>query len=209
MQFKKHRRDASFFILSSFEIFKLKQLCHLATYLDSRKAIPATSSNFSLKTSNNDFLISRSGIHKRDLNPSQFVRVNIDGDPLNSISPKPSDETLLHSLIYKNFNHANVVAHIHAPEFEKFTYPKKIFLGHELLKAFGIKSHTENFELPVFENSQDMKGLYLTINNFLSENKLHNIAFMLEKHGIYCFGSSIEQVQNYLEAFLHLSLKDE
>lgn len=210
MQFKKYRRDASFFLLSSKELLELKKLCNLAVFLDGLQAIPATSSNFSFRTSENSFLISKSGVHKRDLNPSRFVRVNLEGAPLSSISPKPSDETLLHALVYKLYPQANVVAHCHAREFEKFRVPHHIFKGHELLKIFGFKNHTESFSLPVFENSQDMEALSKKIEPFLIDWKTKNktIAIMLESHGIYCFGESVEQVQNYLEALFHLSSKN-
>ena len=206
MQFKKYRRDASFFLLSGHELLTLNKLCELAVYLDERNAIPATSSNFSLRASKNSFLISKSGVHKRDLNPSRFVRVNLEGEALSSTSPKPSDETLLHALVYKLFPHANVVAHCHAQEFEKFKAPSHIFTGHEILKIFGFKNHLESFSLPVFENSQDMQALAEKIGPCISKINGPNIAFMLERHGIYCFGNSVEQVQNYLEALLHLSV---
>lgn len=205
MQFKKHRRDSSFFLLSEREKLELNNICNLAVYLDGRNAIPATSSNFSIRASENSFLISRSGIHKRDLNPTRFVRVNLKGELLSSISPKPSDETLLHALAYKLFPNVNAVAHCHAQEFEKFCTPSHIFQGHELLKIFGFKNHESSYALPVFENSQDMPALAEKIEQFIMNNKLTYFAFMLEKHGIYCFGKSVEQVQNYLEALLHLA----
>ena len=205
-KFKKYRKDASLFLLSDYEKIRLNKICKLALFLDTLHAIPATSSNFSLRSSENSFLISKSGLHKRDLNPTRFVRVDLDGNPLSSLSPRPSDETLLHALVYKSFPTANVVAHCHAREFEKFKTPAHIFAGHELLKAFGFKNHLENFTLPVFENSQDMAALAEKIGLYLKTNKENNAAFMLERHGIYCFGNSIEQVQNYLEALFHLSV---
>jgi methylthioribulose-1-phosphate dehydratase len=202
--FKKYRKDASFFFLSNYEKIQLNKICKLVLFLDTLHAIPATSSNFSLRTSEkNSFLISKSGIHKRDLNPSRFVRVNLNGHPISALSPKPSDETLLHALIYRSFPKVNVVAHCHGREFEKFKAPAHVFPGCEILKAFGFKSHQEDFTLPVFENSQDMEALAKEVEPCLEKNK---IAFMLEKHGIYCFGNSVEQVQNYLEVFFHLAV---
>ncbi len=204
--FKKHIRDASFFLLSHYEIRELNNLCKLAQYLDHLHAIPATSSNFSLRANENSFLISKSGLHKRDLNPSRFVRVDLEGKALSTLSPKPSDETLLHALVYRLFPTVNVVAHCHAREFEKFERPENIFAGHEILKIFGFKDHKEHFILPVFENSQDMQYLAVEISNYFMHNKNNCVAFMLEKHGIYCFGKNVAQVQNYLEALFHLSV---
>ena len=204
MPFKKHTRDASSFLLSTFEKLNLQEMCHLATFLDRRHAIPATSSNFSVRTKSHCFLISKSGLHKRHLTPSSFVRVGLDGVPLSSLSPKPSDETKLHSLVYQVFPHIQAIAHCHAPEFEKFKTPAQIFLGHEILKLFGHKDHHGAFALPVFQNSQDMEALVLEIRPHLENQSPPPIAFMLERHGIYCFGESVAQVQNYLEAFFYL-----
>jgi methylthioribulose-1-phosphate dehydratase len=200
---KNYFKDASYFFLSNFEKIQLKKICDLAKFLDNMHAIPATSSNFSLKLSTHSFLISKSGIHKRNLNPSLFVRVDISGNPLTPLSPKPSDETFLHSFIYKNFPQANVVAHCHAREFESLEYPIHNFPGHELLKAFGFKNHEQNFQLPVYKNSQDMNEIYKILEHDHKTNKNISIGFMLEKHGLYCFGNSVEQVQNYLEVLFH------
>jgi methylthioribulose-1-phosphate dehydratase len=201
---KKHRKDSSGFFLTQIEYSSLNDLCQLANYLDKLNAIPATSSNFSLRANENSFFISKSGVHKRNLNPSLFVRVDLNGVPLSITSPKPSDETLLHAIIYKRYPEAKVVAHCHAREFEVFKTPQHIFPGHELLKALGLKSHEECFTLPVFKNSQDISALSKEVESYLLQNKSHTIGFMIEKHGIYCLGKSVQQVQNFLEALFHL-----
>ncbi|BBH52252.1 class II aldolase/adducin family protein [Fluviispira sanaruensis] len=222
---QKYIKDASFFPLSLMEIYELNSLCKVVTRLDARKAIPATSSNFSLRTKPDEFLITKSGLHKRNLNPTHFIRTDLSGNPLHSLSPKPSDETLLHALIYKNFISANAVLHCHAPEldvfnlesneFTQFTKQKQYDLkfgfikikGHELLKALGFKSHTEDFFLPIIENHQDMSLLSnVIIENFI-QNKIPSplTAFVLERHGIYCFGNSISQAEMRLEAILHFA----
>lgn len=202
-KFKSIHRDASLFFLSRKEYIDLKELCSLAKYLDNRHAIPATSSNFSLRSCTSSFLISKSGVHKRDLNPTQFVRVNLEGKALSPISPKPSDETLLHALVYNLFPDANVVAHCHAKEFEKLRCPEHIFPGHELLKVFGFKDHKQIFHLPVFENRQDIENLSKQVEKYLRNFDKFVTAFMIENHGIYCFGKDIKKVQNYLEVFMY------
>jgi methylthioribulose-1-phosphate dehydratase len=204
--FKKIRRDASFFLLTQSETLTLNKLSQLARFLDIHRAIPATSSNFSMRAQDNSFLISKSGLHKRDLNPSHFVRVDSDGKPLSFVSPKPSDETLLHALIYRKFSNAHVVAHSHACEFENFKWPRHTFCNHELLKTFGLKTHETSFSVPVFKNSQDMSSLSKEIESSLQQNSDQPIVcFVLENHGVYCFGRSVDQVQNYLEALFYLS----
>jgi methylthioribulose-1-phosphate dehydratase len=200
----KYKRDASFLPLSTHERIFLKRLCDVAKRLDSRLAIPATSSNFSLRTSAENFLISRSGIHKRLLTPEHFIRTDLDGKPLHPLSPKPSDETLLHALIYKKDRAAQAILHCHAPELEKLQSPQWIFQGHELLKAMGLKSHEEPYAFPVFSNSQDMNVLAEQIDK---HSAVHGWlgCFHLERHGIYISGITIENALMKLEALLHLA----
>ena len=147
--YKKIIKDASFFPLSLYETIELNRLCHVAKRLDIRHAIPATSSNFSIQTKNKALLITKSGLHKRNLNPSHFIRTNLNGIPLHPQSPKPSDETLLHAMVYRNIPEINAVIHCHAPELENITLEKSLLIqskeniscgffkmhGHEILKA--------------------------------------------------------------------------
>ncbi|WGL59012.1 class II aldolase/adducin family protein [Pigmentibacter sp. JX0631] len=223
-QYRKIIKDASFYPLSSLEHIELNKMCEVAKRLDKRHAIPATSSNFSIRTKNVDhFLITKSGIHKRNLNSSQFIRTQLTGNAIHPLAPKPSDETLLHALVYKNLDYVNAVIHCHALEFEYIQLQKNcvnldeskncekfgfyIFPGHELLKALGYKDHNTDYYLPVIKNNQDMEKVSQLIEEqfFSQQKKIPICAFLLENHGIYCFGNSVRQAELRLEALLHLS----
>jgi len=205
----KYKRDATFFPLSAWERVNLSKLCALARRLDARLAIPATSSNFSMRTRTDidvdlgAFLITRSGLHKRLITPGHFLRVDVAGSPLHPLAPKPSDETLLHAMIYAKFPSAKAVVHCHAPELEKCRAPVFVLEGHELLKALGLRTHQESFPLAVFPNNQDMGALVKLIEPRLGEAAL-KVGFVLEKHGLYCIGADIDQAAMRLEALLHL-----
>ena len=204
-------RDASFCLLSLRERIELKRLCAVARRLDSVQAIPATSSNFSLRAGANAFLISRSGIHKRLLEPSHFIRAHLTGMPVNIQAPKPSDETLLHAMLYKNLPSAGAIVHCHARELEFLRAPKYLLEGHELLKALGTPDHETDVVLPVFKNSQNMAELaqHLEQNLFgvaanVPQSSLPVFGFMLERHGIYIVGKNIAEAELRTEALLHL-----
>ena len=171
--YKKIIKDSSFFPISLFELNELNKICAIAKRLDGRNAIPATSSNFSIRAKKeNGLLITKSGLHKRNLNPSHFIRTSLQGEPLHSQSPKPSDETLLHAMIYRNLNKINAVIHCHAPELESISIIKSQIIeqdkksneylncgfyripGHEVLKALGFKSHLEDFYFMKIETFQ-------------------------------------------------------
>ncbi len=206
---RKHRFDASGQIsLSLFEQIKLSRLCDVARRLDKRHAIPATSSNFSLRRDQQSFLVSRSGKHKRDLNPRDFIAVDLAGQPLAAVAPKASDETLLHALVYRKCPWVGCILHCHALEFEILRPPSVTVRGHELLKALGAPGHTTPFLLNVFENNQNMRQLAGTVESKqFSESQTGEsgpVLFMLSQHGVYCGGETIDKADAYLEALLHL-----
>ena len=205
---RRYRFDASGQCpLTLLEQIQLNTLCEIAVRLDARLAIPATSSNFSMRSEGRGFLVSRSGKHKRNLNPSDFLLVNQAGQAVATVAPKASDETLLHALIYKHFPHVNVVLHCHAPELEKASSPGVQLDGHELLKALGVPDHKTTFNIPVYPNNQDMAVLAKKIEQkqFSSEST-HNgpVFFILAQHGIYCGWNTLERSEAALEAVLHL-----
>lgn len=193
--------------LTLLEQIQLTTLCEIAVRLDSRLAIPATSSNFSLRSTGRGFFVSRSGKHKRMLNPSDFLLVNQNGQAIAPIAPKASDETLLHALTYKHCPDVNVVLHCHAPELEKASPPGVQFDGHELLKALGVQDHKTTLNVPVYPNSQDMTALAKKIEQkqFATESVRNGpVLFILAQHGIYCGWNTLDRSEGALEAVLHL-----
>lgn len=204
----RYRKDASFCTISALERVSLRRLCEIARRLDDRHALPATSGNFSMRVNENCFLITRSGIHKRTITPRDFIRVDEDGKALHAMAPKPSDETLLHSVLYRALPKYRFILHCHAPEVEAARAPGVRIAGHELLKILGFKSHTEPLYLNTFPNSQDMNVLSADVERVFKASPTHSsIAhgiFVLENHGIYCGGVSIANAEAKLEAILHL-----
>lgn len=203
------KQDASFHPLSLRERTELRKLCAAARRLDARHSIPATSSNFSVRAGANAFLISRSGIHKRLLQPGEFIRTGLDGCALNPLAPRVSDETLLHALIYRYRHDAGAVIHCHAPAAESLVHPGQRFEDHELIKAFGFKTHETAVHLPVFRNNQDMTALAAEVGKALFvESPAPDLstlpAFMLERHGLYVYGKDVDEAELRMEALLHL-----
>ncbi|MEN9811207.1 MAG: hypothetical protein RLZZ488_2774 [Pseudomonadota bacterium] len=204
---RRYRFDASGQMpLSLFEQIKLGQLCEVAVRLDSRHAIPATSSNFSIRRDDSAFFVSRSGKHKRALNPSDFLLVDLHGRAKAPVAPKPSDETLLHAVIYKNCPWIECVIHCHAPELEFLRAPSFTVEGHELLKALGASDHLTPLDLRVYENTQDMAELASGVESrqLTGDGTRGAVTFVLARHGIYCGGENIGKTEAYLEALLHL-----
>jgi methylthioribulose-1-phosphate dehydratase len=200
----KHGRDAGLLPLGGWERIQLKKLCAVARRLDSRLAIPASSSNFSWRRAPDEIFITRSGLHKRLIEPDSFLRVNLKGKTISAASPKPSDETLLHCALYATQHEANVVLHCHAPEMEFLSAPNWTIPGHELLKALGFQDHTTPLRFPVLPNDQNMETLAKRTQE-LSNEIILSKGFLLQNHGLYCFGKTLEHALCHLEALLHLA----
>src|ERR1700742_445477 len=89
----------------------LEALVDAVRFLHAQGWTPATSSNFSLKRSEEEFFISVSGLDKGALTPTDFLPMDGEGkvtDPAK-VNIKPSAETLLHAWVYKNFPTARTV----------------------------------------------------------------------------------------------------
>lgn len=204
--YKKNTRSACGFYYSEKTLNELKELSTITKKLNERNVIPATSSNFSVRLCEKNFLITRSGYHKKETTPKHFMRLDIDGNSLSHFSLKPSDESKLHARIYKNFPFVNCVLHCHSNTFDKYKPPFIKFSNHELLKALGFKSHENEFHLSIFENTQDMDFMQEKLKIHFEKNAAsYDCAFLLENHGIYVFAKNVPDAFNKLEVFLYLS----
>jgi methylthioribulose-1-phosphate dehydratase len=167
-----------------------------------RNWIPATSGNFSQRTGADEILVTASGVHKGYLGESDFLRVTLDGQALDPVTP--SAETCLHLQLYRHFPAINCVLHVHplaATLLAEVTTPTLCFAQLELLKAFeGIDTHETRGCLPVVPNSQDMQVLAAAVKPFLDQPILP--AYLIRGHGVYVWG------RDYAAAFRHLEALD-
>lgn len=166
---------------------------------------PATSSNFSYRNPKhpNIVFISRSGIDKGKFQPNHFMQVDLAG---NAVSEgKPSAETLLHTLLYRLYDKAQCVLHTHAPASTVISCLKKndkqlTIKGLELLKALrGISTHEASVRIPIVPNSQDIAQMSADLERNQAEYPL-DYGFLIEGHGVYVWGESIDEAHRQLEA---------
>jgi len=170
---------------------------------------PATSSNFSGRALGSDhFAISVSGLDKGALTAHDFLEVDFNGHLLNTQQAhlRPSAETLLHALVYRQFPDMQVVLHNHSVNAtvisKLYEHEHGLWLKNfEILKAFeGVKTHETQVWLPIFPNSQDMPHLAHLVEARLTQH--HPVyGFMLAGHGLYTWGQTPEQALRHTEAF--------
>lgn len=171
--------------------------------IDALQLAPATSGNYSVRTGDNEMAITVSGYHKGHLVPDGIMRADLKGNPLED--KKPSAETLLHCLIYDLYPEVNAILHTHSVPNTVLTRPMKDgdvlrLSDYEMLKAYsGIETHDTAVDLPVFENTQDIAELSGRVRPILKAAP-QIPAFMIRCHGIYGWGSNMDEALRVIEA---------
>lgn len=182
-----------------------EQLIEAGKFIDSRGWVPATSGNFSARLQDGAIAITVSGKHKGRLQTGDIMLIDSDANPLDG--KQPSAETLLHTNLYRRYTDIRCILHPHSINAVVIAklFPKGFMLAnYELLKAFaGIDTHESKIEIPVFANDQNIPRLAAVVDDYLDR---HNLVYgyIIENHGLYCWGSSVEETLRYLEALDYL-----
>ncbi|MEO0971488.1 MAG: methylthioribulose 1-phosphate dehydratase [Pseudomonadota bacterium] len=168
--------------------------------------VPATSGNFSLRTTDAAIAITASGRHKGRLGPEDILQMNLAG---TIESPqKPSAETGLHLQLYRRAPAVGAVLHTHsvAATFASMaaTAPTVNFSGLEMLKAFeGFTTHEATLEVPVFANDQDIPRLAQQVDEYMNANGM-GAAYLIRGHGLYTWARDLDGCLRHLEALEYL-----
>jgi methylthioribulose-1-phosphate dehydratase len=121
---------------------------------------------------------------------------------------RASAEARLHAAIYCRFPRAGCVLHSHSVA--STVLSRRIgaggvirLSGYELLKAVeGIHTHEAALHVPVFTNRQNMDSIAAEASSWWSRSEMGTATafFVLEGHGLYVWGTSIEQARRHAEA---------
>ena len=183
----------------------VEQLIRLTKSYHQRGWTPATSSNFSIRSSLDTLLITRSGRHKGMLQQPDFMKMTVSGDIIDQ--GQPSAETGLHLMLYQAAPKVQAVLHTHSAKATTLSMIHEsehlLFSDYEILKAFpDIDTHATAIELKIFNNSQDIPQLVEQITPSLESLQLP--AFLIRGHGIYAWGESLADADRHLEAIEYL-----
>ena len=169
----------------------------------SRGWSPATSSNYSVRLDANSCAVTVSGKHKGELSADDVMAVDLAGNPL--LDKKPSAETLLHTQLYKRDADIGAVLHTHSVcatvlTMEHPNMDTLVLRGYELLKAFtGVKTHSTELHIPVFENTQDMVELSQRVEKRMQREGT-GVAYLIRGHGLYTWAEDLAACMRHLEA---------
>ena len=178
-----------------------QQLVDAGRFIDQRGWVPATSGNFSARLPDGRIAITVSGRHKGRLTIEDIMPIDAEGHSLDG--RRASAETLLHTAIYHRYPHMNAVLHPHSPGstlLSRLQRDALVLKNYELLKAFpGITTHETEITIPIFPNDQDIARLSQTVDQWIDQHgDIHG--YIIESHGFYTWGESIETALRHLEA---------
>lgn len=170
-----------------------------------RHWVPATSGNFSVRIDASRIAITRSGVDKGNLEPSDILLQPLDAELL----PRSSAEAPLHVALYRDQPSLGAIFHVHSPAATVLARlaeaeGRVVLNGWELQKALaGIKTHEASVEVPVFANEQDTEALAARVDARFkqsTEGVVTAPGYLLSGHGLYAWGASAGEAARHLEA---------
>jgi methylthioribulose-1-phosphate dehydratase len=166
-----------------------------------------TSSNYSTVLGRDplQLLITASGKDKDRLTPRDFVLVDGEGRPASATEPKPSAETLLHTLLVRRPG-VGAVLHTHSVwatllSQRHFAQGGFFIDDFEMLKGLaGVTTHEHREWVAIFDNSQDMAALARQVEQALDDpQRPTRHAFLLRRHGLYTWGRDLDEARRHVE----------
>lgn len=167
---------------------------------------PATSGNFSVRIDRTRIAITRSGVDKGALRPTDVLVQPLDA-PLLAGS---SAEAALHVRRYRDGADIGAIFHIHGPASTvigraHLAYGAVVLEGWELQKALAnVTTHEAAIETPVFANDQDVAALAERVALRFAAPPLDRLArapgYLLAGHGLYAWGRDAAEAARHLEA---------
>ncbi|MEK6749311.1 MAG: methylthioribulose 1-phosphate dehydratase [Pseudomonadota bacterium] len=190
-------------------------LVEIARRLHARGWMPGTAGNLSVRPEGAEsFWITASGHPKGQLTTDDFVRVAIaDGQVVETCNPenKPSAETSIHQVIYRQFPRARAALHVHsvtaviAVERHAPSPATELALPPlEMLKGMGIGDENPLIHLAIFENWLDVPAIARQIAQRFSAQPPALTALMIRRHGVTVWGDSLQQAYDRLEVVDYL-----
>jgi len=167
---------------------------------------PATSGNFSVRIDDSRIAITRSGVDKGALAPSDVLIQPLDA----ALLPGSSAEAALHVRRYRDAPETGAIFHIHGPASAvigraHLAQGAVLIQDWELQKAIaGVKTHQAKVETPVFANDQNVEALAERTSARLASMPPHGFVrapgYLLAGHGLYAWGRDVAEAGRHLEA---------
>jgi methylthioribulose-1-phosphate dehydratase len=149
-------------------------------------------------------LVTPTGLDKGALTAADLLEIDPEGRAVRG-NGKPSAETGLHTVIYRERPEAQAILHVHTiwNTLLSGRFASKGYVaieGYELLKGLaGVLTHAHLERVPILENSQDYAVLAQELRATLQAHPQAHGA-LLSRHGLYTWGQSVAEARRHLEA---------
>jgi methylthioribulose-1-phosphate dehydratase len=165
-----------------------------------------TSGNYSAVIKNVPLrlVITSSGVDKALLGKKHFLHIDDHANILRG-EGRPSAESLLHVAVARARG-ARCILHTHSVwstilSDRHAKHKSMAISGYEMLKGLeGVKTHTHQEWIPIFENSQDIPALAKEVEALLKQD-VRPHGFLLRSHGLYTWGEDVAQARRHVEIF--------
>ena len=172
-------------------------LIKIARELHALRFLAGADGNMSYKISEEQILITPSGLSKRDLKESDLACINQKGQILKG---NPSSERLMHLAIYENCPKARVVLHAHPPTSIalSLSYPEMKELPSDSLPEVILATDG----IPIVPYARpSTRAMGEALLPYLPKYR----SFILARHGALTWGESLEEAYRGLERIEHSS----
>lgn len=167
----------------------------------------ATAGNLSVRDPEDDgrYFVTASGGHKGRLRADRdFLRFELGMNNPVPAGVKSSAETIVHDLLYAQSSSIRSIHHVHSPRITLVS--RLIGAGNtweirdfEYIKALGFWGEGDVVRIPVVTNHHDIPALGRAVEA-ASRLDTRVPAVLVDGHGVYAWGDSIDAAQRHIEA---------
>ena len=186
-------------------------LVEVARDFHARGWMPGTAGNLSMRVcgeGQDTFWITASGLPKGRLEITDFLRLSVrDASVVEQldVSARPSAESAIHQVIYRQFPKAMACLHVHTvdsclacadlpPTALEMSLPAL-----EMIKGLGVWQQKPVVTLPLFENTLDVASIATAIDWRFKGTPPLVPALMIRDHGVTVWGGTLQEAYNRVE----------
>lgn len=172
-----------------------EQIVKVCIRLHQRNMLAAADGNISYKISDNEILITPSGIAKAFMDVSEMAVINLKGEVLKG---NPSSERLMHLEVFRTCAKAKAIVHAHPPTTIAWSIaqPELKKLPSDCLSEVILATGDIPF-VPYARPGTEQMGLVL--KPYLPQHR----ALILRSHGALAWGESLDEAYRGMERIEH------
>lgn len=167
------------------------QICAIGKRIYDKGFVAANDGNLSIRISENEFLVTPTGVSKGFMTPEMLLKVDGQGNVLEG-SWKPTSEMRMHLLVYKERPEIQAVVHVHPPYATAFA-----IAGLPLNQAIMPESVVYLGTIPIAEyGTPSTKEISAAVQKYVQNHQ----GVLLENHGALTWGNSLEHAYYLMES---------